>query len=197
MSNSRRIILSTVGLVTLVSTTLVARAEPGKAKLSVAATIGGAQVSASDSNADAIAADTLSLAVKFHLMGMEVWAEVSKVEFIDSDRIDRQLGLFVQRRLGRDRLAPFVVVGSGLNVAAPFRGSDMRSDQLFIQGGAGLIYALTPRLDITGEYLLGRRWWKRTRGQDSYLMEAHASIYQPTPTDESYRRVRLGVRVKF
>jgi hypothetical protein len=195
MSNPRLIVLSTVGLVTLLSSTLVAGAEPGTSKLSVAAAIGGAQVSASDSNADAIAADTLSLADKFHLLGVEVWAEVSKSEFIDSDRVDRQIGLFAHRRLGSDRLAPFVFGGAGLNVAAPFRDSDIRADQVFIQGGAGLVYALTPRLDITGEYLLGRRWWQGTRGDDYYLM--NANLYMPVPQDESYRQVRFGARVKF
>ena len=197
MSNPRRIVLSTVSLVTMLSATLVANAEPGQSKLSVAATVGGAEVGDSDSSAATMAADTLSLAVKFHLMGVELWAEVSKAEFIDSDRIDRQIGLFAQRRLGSDRLAPFVVAGGGLNVAAPFRSSDIRADQLFIQGGVGLVYALTPRLDITGEYMLGRRWWQRTRGNDYYLMDGHASIYMPTPNDESYKQVRLGVRVQF
>ncbi len=170
-------------------------AAPAGPRLAVALTFGRVLTSATDSDVEPDRADSLALAVRFRVFGLETWIEVGKDDFQDSDRMDRHIGLSLHHRLGGDRLAPYLHGGGGLNVVAPFAGSDIRNDQIYGEVGAGLALRVTGRVDAVADFTLGKRWYQGTRGDDYYLM--NATIYNPGPRDEDYRRLQFGARISF
>jgi hypothetical protein len=166
----------------------------------VAITIGRTLTSDVDVEGEAAGAETLGLAFRFRLFAVEAWLEVGKAEFVDEDRVDRQIGLSIYHHFGRDRLAPYLHLGGGLNVCAPMAGSDLRNDQAYAEVGGGLRYALSGRFELVGDYSVGRRWWVRTRGEEYYPLdrgEAASLVYNPGGRDESFRQIRIGLRLGF
>jgi opacity protein-like surface antigen len=142
------------------------------------------------------AGDDLALLGRWRLTGaLLAEGEVGKSSLADNTRVDRRLGASLVYELGaRRRWSPYLVAGAGVT-QVDIGGGVYESAQSFAEGGAGLRYAVTPRLHLGLDLRAGSRAPLAAEAEPDQA--SYRSVTPPDDAPEAYTRGRLSAIVYF
>lgn len=129
--------------------------------------------------------------------GLVVEGELAKTSFKDDERVDRRLGGSLIYEFGaRNALAPYVLVGLGVNQAQV--GDGYNTTQDFAEVGVGLRLALSEHIHLALDVRAGSRG--TVSSDDSFSGNLERSIAPPPANSddtEQYTRARLSAILMF
>jgi hypothetical protein len=129
-------------------------------KLGIGLFAGGSAVE-SQAGGSTHESDDLGLLARFRLTpGLVIEGELGKMSYdvdgLDNARVDRRLGASLLYEIGAyNRWAPYVLVGTGVQQAEV--AGDFETTQNFLEVGAGLRWAVTPKFHLAFELRAGSR----------------------------------------
>jgi len=183
----------TVGGPGVAASTMVAVPQRDLPKLGLGLFAGGISVEGVDQSSDVGVLGRLRLGNG----GLLIEGELAKTSFKDDERVDRRIGGSLIYEFGaRNALAPYVLVGLGVNQAQVGDGYDTTQD--FAEVGVGLRLALSEHIHLALDVRAGSR---NTVSSDDSISGGIARTIAPPPASsnesEEYTRARLSAILMF
>src|SRR5688572_6379633 len=124
---------------------------------------------ANEADEDGEPAEGMGLLLRFRLRSnVELELDIGHDKFVESNREDTRLGAALYLPLTRGRLAPYLVVGAGVNAIQIMEDADP-IQQGYVEAGAGLAWKLAPRFVVSGDVRWSARKEMREEEDDSVI----------------------------
>ncbi len=129
---------------------------------------------------DGVPADGVGLLLRMRLRSnLELELDIGHDKFQEFSREDTRIGGALYLPLTRGRLAPYLVVGAGVNAIKMSEDADP-IEQGYLEAGAGLAWKLSPRFVISGDLRWSAR--KEMRDDEDPVIQASTSTVDPSST---------------
>jgi len=141
-----------------------------------------------DGDEDGVPADGVGLLLRMRLRSnLELELDIGHDKFQELEREDTRIGGALYLPLTRGRLAPYLVVGAGVNAIQMYQDADP-IQQGYLEAGGGLAWKISPRFVISGDLRWSAR--KEMRDDEDAVIQASTSTGGATTTVSPFDRER-------